>query len=103
MQEGDFPRTNRTPALAADTIHQNLIPLGFSAREIGQLFQLTEFFQIPYRSHQLCFFQQCDKESLDYRIQMKELAMCFQMNERTVRKNLQQSPGSQVLLGDTSF
>jgi hypothetical protein len=39
MQEDDFLKTSLAPAFAADAIHQNLMALGFSAREIRQLFR----------------------------------------------------------------
>jgi hypothetical protein len=57
MQDGEFPKTNLAPALVADTVHRNLLALGFSEREIRGLFQHTESLQLPYRSHQLCFFE----------------------------------------------
>jgi hypothetical protein len=55
-------------ALAADAIHQNLIAFSCSAPEIRHLFQRPDFLQIPYRSHQLCFFQQYTNESPDHHI-----------------------------------
>jgi hypothetical protein len=94
VQEDESPA-----ALAADAIHQNLIAPSSSAPEIRHLFQRPDFLQIPYRSHQLCFFQQYTKESPDHPIQPKELAIPFQKDECTVRKDLQQGPQEPSPLG----
>jgi hypothetical protein len=50
--------------------------VGFSAREIRQLFQGTEFFCKSF-TDQLCFPRQYAQESLDTPIQKKELAIPF--------------------------
>jgi hypothetical protein len=87
MQDVDFPKTNGAPALMADRIHRNLLVLGFSDPEILGLFQHTEFLQILYKSHQLCFFGNDAKEFLNHRLGTKDLATLFELNERSVRKN----------------
>jgi hypothetical protein len=51
-----------------------------------------EFLQIPSESCQLCFFENSAKEFLNHPSEQKNLAMLFELNERTVRKNLLHGP-----------
>jgi hypothetical protein len=99
MQDGEFPKTNLAPAPVADTVHRNLLALGFSEREIRGIFQPTEFLQLPYKSHQLCFFKNYTREVLSHPVAPQQLATLFELNERRVRKNLLHGPEQPGPLG----
>jgi hypothetical protein len=55
----------------------------------------TEFPNIPFRSHQLCFFHEYVSDILQLTISMQQLAVLFQMHLSTVRRNLRQGTPQQ--------
>jgi hypothetical protein len=57
MEQREFPKTNLTPALPIETIRTGLLQLGISDRDIHAMLTHIEFSNIPFRSHQLCFFK----------------------------------------------
>jgi hypothetical protein len=99
MQEGHFPTSNLSPALPAEALRSRLLALDFSRRDISALFRQTEFLQIPYRSHQLCFLHDYARDVLDHPLRTADLAVLFEFNERTVRKNLARGPQEPGPLG----
>jgi hypothetical protein len=88
MEERELPKTNLTPALPIETIRVGLLQLGIDARDIRALLTHTEFSDIPFRSHQLCFFQQYARDVLHRTLGKQQLAVPFQMNPTTVRRTL---------------
>jgi hypothetical protein len=56
MEKQNFLTTNLGRALPADGIHQKLLVLGLSQRDITALSHYTEFPTTAFRAHQLhCF------------------------------------------------
>jgi hypothetical protein len=92
MKQLEFPKTNLTPALPIETIRAGLLQLGISDRDIRALLTHTEFSNTPFRSHQLCFFQEYARDVLYRTIGTQQLVVLFQMNPTTVRRNLLQGP-----------
>jgi hypothetical protein len=99
MQDGEFPKTNLAPAPVADTVHRNRFALGFSEREIRGLFQHTEFLQLPYKSHQLYFFENHTRKVPSHPVAPQQPATVFKLNERTVRKHVLHGPQQPGPLG----
>jgi hypothetical protein len=54
------------------------------------LFDHTKFPPIPFKSKQLCDFHEYGRDVLNHPVSMKNLAMLFEMNKWTVRRNLLQ-------------
>jgi hypothetical protein len=92
MQEVVFPKTNLARALPTLRIEQDSLELGFSAHDIRSLFDHTEFPAITFNSNTLCFFHVYARDILDDWFSPKNLATLFEMNERTVHRNLPQGP-----------
>lgn len=87
-----FSTNNLTPAVSVDEIVSSLIELKFSERDIRSLTEHSEFPSIPFRCNQLCFLHEYCKNVLDRHISITNLSFIFDMNERTVRKNIKRGP-----------
>jgi hypothetical protein len=92
MEETTLPKTNLAPALPIETIQQGLADRSFAPRDIRALAHETEFCATPFKSHQLCFLHDWARNFTNHPIEIKDLAMLFQMNVRTVRCNLLHGP-----------
>jgi hypothetical protein len=99
MEQREFPKINLTPDLPIETIRAGLLQLGISDRDIRALLTHTEFSNIPFRSHQLCFFQEYARDVLHRIIATQQLAVLFQMNLTIVQRNLLQQPQQSGPLG----
>jgi hypothetical protein len=99
MEQSDFPESNLALALPAPSVNRDLLALGFPRRDIAALFEQTEFLQIPYKSHQVCFLRDYARDILGHALGTKELAALFERNERTVRKTLARGPQDPGPLG----
>ena len=92
MEQRELPKTNLTPALPIEVIRAGLLQLGIDTRDIRAVLTHTEFSDIPFRSHQLCFIQRYASDVLHRTLSTQQLAVLFQMNPSTVRRTLLRGP-----------
>jgi hypothetical protein len=84
VQIGDFPKMNLCPVSRCD---------------VFALFEQTESLQIPYKSHQLCFFNSYQIDILNNPFGTKDPAMLFGFCQRAVGKTLVRGPQNPSSLG----
>jgi hypothetical protein len=90
---------NLIPALPAEAIIQGLRDVGFCERNIRALLEQTEFTEISFPLHRLCFLRDWARDVLDQCLSSKKLSIAVQINERTGRKNLRRGPQESSPLG----
>jgi hypothetical protein len=66
--------------------------LSLSPRDIRALFKHMEFATFEWKSHQICFLQDCAGKTLNRHIDTKELSNIFEMFERIIRTILTKGP-----------
>ena len=86
------PSTRLRRAITRNEIEPKLRQVGMSDRDIRYLFDNTEFLQLLYRNHQLHFFKNFYFDNYKKYCSSNQLAFLFEMNPRTVRKNLASEP-----------
>ena len=107
MQDSEVTiRSRLSQSITKEEVEPKLIRIGMSERDIRYLFTKTNFLTLQCRNHQLHFFNDFYFETYNKRCTTNELALVFDMNPKTVRKNLKnlpqeiKEPGRHRALGD---
>ena len=90
MENSNIPRTRLRKSIKYEEFIQNIKKTNIPEREIRYLLRHSNFFDIPCRNHQLHFFVNFFKENYNKTLFSNELAIIFDMNPKTVRKNLRE-------------
>ena len=77
----------RRPA-RQDELEDKLLSIGLSQRDIRYLFASTEFLSLPCLNHQLIFFDNFYRKLFNRPCTTNQLSLVFDMNPRSVRRNL---------------
>ena len=80
------------PAIQKEEIESKLNSIHISQRFIRALLRDQEFNKLLYKNHQLCYLSQFASDFDDIKLTFNQLAWIFNMNVRTVAKNLAKGP-----------
>ena len=89
---GTSPKSRLRKASTKEELEENLKKIGMSERDIRYLFEKTDFSNLLYRNHQLHFLNDFYIKNYNKHLTSNQLALVFDMNPRTVRKNLATGP-----------
>lgn len=88
MGNNEIPKTRLRQSIQKDEFINNINSLNISMRKIRYFLQKSDFFNIPCRNHQLHFFVDFFKENYNETFTYNVLSVLFDMNPKTVRRNL---------------
>ena len=90
MENVETPRTRLRKPIQYQEFMENINKVKISSRKIRYFLRSSDFFNLPCRNHQLHFFIDFFKENYRKTFFNNELAPIFDMNPKTVRKNLRE-------------